>query len=137
MPRSLRETAIAYISRRSCHSKELESYLKRKGFFEVEPLLSEFKRLGYINDEEWLKAYERQEARKGRSRKASNFKLFQKGIGTKINGDDEEALDLAILKKTKGLEIDEESRPKLIAYLIRKGFSYELILSKLKFSPHD
>lgn len=132
MPRSLRETAIAYISRRSCHSKELESYLKRKGFFEVESLISEFKRLGYLNDEEWLKAYERSEARKGRSRKASNYKLYQKGISTKIDGDDEEALDLAILKKTKGVEIDEENRPKLISYLIRKGFSYDKVLSKLK-----
>ncbi|MFN4174175.1 MAG: regulatory protein RecX [Parachlamydiaceae bacterium] len=132
MPRSLRETAIAYLSRRSCHSKELESYLKRKGFFEVEGLIEEFKRLGYLNDEEWLKAYERSEARKGRSKKASNFKLFQKGIHAKVNSCDDEALDLAILKKTKGLEISEENRPKLIAYLIRKGFSYEKVLSKLK-----
>ena len=135
MPRSLRETAVAYISRRSCHSKELESYLKRKGFFEVEPLITEFKRLGYLNDGEWLKTFERQEARKGRSRKASNYKLYQKGISTKIEGNEEEALDLAILKKTKGEEIPEENRPKLISYLIRKGFSYEKILSKLKFYP--
>lgn len=95
-------------------------------------MLVEFKRLGYLNDEEWLKGFERSEARKGRSKKASNFKLYQKGISTKIDGDDEEGLDLAILKKTKGLEIDEETRPKLIAYLIRKGFSYEKILKKLK-----
>lgn len=132
MPRSLRETAIAYLSRRACHSKELAAYLRRKGFQEdTEPLIREFIRLGYLNDDEWLKAFERGEARKGRSKRASDYKLYRKGISHKVAGNDEEALSLAIQKKTKGIEPDEAGKRKLVAYLIRKGFSYEAVMGRL------
>lgn len=123
-----RALAIRYLSRRACHSKELEAYLKRKEFEdEASHLIPEFIRLGYLNDEEWLKNFRQTEILKGRGARASNGKLYQKGIRARVESS-QEALQIAIQKKTKGLPYD---RQKLIAYLLRRGFNFEDISNSL------
>lgn len=125
-----RAFAIRYLSRKACHSKELEAYLKRKEFEEeASVLIPEFKRLGYLNDEEWLKNFQKSEALKGRGARASNGKLWQKGIQARIETPPE-SIKNAIIKKTKGQPYDKQ---KLIAYLMRRGFTYDEIINNIDY----
>lgn len=127
-----RTTAIRYLSRRACHSKELEAYLKRKGFSsEIQPLIEDFLRLGYLNDEEWLVHFKRAEERKGRSSLASNAKLRQKGIKASVSPS-KDALQNAIQKKTKGKTLTQDEKRKAVASLIRRGFHYDEVLQALR-----
>lgn len=86
---------------------------------------------GYLNDEKFAEYYvENRFIKKGISKKRLKMELMKKGIDSKIienvleSGvrNDEEEIKKIIAKKRN--KYDDE---KLIAYLVRQGFSYDLV----------
>lgn len=86
---------------------------------------------GYLNDEKFAEYYvENRFVKKGISKKRLKMELMKKGIDSKIienvlesdvRNDEEEIKKIIAKKRNK---YDDE---KLIAYLVRQGFSYDLV----------
>ena len=94
---------------------------------------------GYLDDQKFAEYYvENRFVKKGVSGKRLKMELMKKGISNEIidevlNGrNDEEELDRMIARKRA--KYDDE---KLIQYLCRQGFSYELVKEKIHYSETD
>lgn len=94
---------------------------------------------GYLDDQKFAEFYvENRFVKKGVSGKRLKMELMKKGISNEIidevlNGrNDEEELDKMIARKRA--KYDDE---KLIQYLCRQGFSYELVKEKIHYSETD
>lgn len=94
---------------------------------------------GYLDDQKFAEFYvENRFVKKGVSGKRLKVELMKKGISNEIidevlNGrNDEEELDKMIARKRA--KYDDE---KLIQYLCRQGFSYELVKEKIHYSETD
>jgi len=124
---------------------ELKGWLKEKGVESAisEQLLEEFQQLGYLNDTAWLASFVRvQRARRYGSRTIA-LKLMQKGfskeqIAAALASDDPADEGAAIQKllesryRSRDLKNPRE-RQKVVASLMRRGFSLDLIFKTLKF----
>lgn len=94
-------------------------------------IISRFVSKGYIDDAKFAQYYvENRFVKKGISRKRLELELIKKGISREIidevldmRNDEEEILKIIAKKRAK---YDDE---KLIAYLCRQGFSYQLVQS--------
>ena len=115
-------------------SREIKDYLFRKvrekkldeGY--IEEIVQKLKKKNYINDEAFSKWYvQNRFVKKGISKKRLKMELMKKGISAEIieeslnERNDEEEI-LKIIEKKRGRYDDE----KLIQYLCRQGFSYQL-----------
>ena len=94
---------------------------------------------GYLDDRKFAEFYvENRFVKKGVSGKRLKVELMKKGISNEIidevldGRNDEEELDKMIARKRA--KYDDE---KLIQYLCRQGFSYELVKEKIHYSETD
>ena len=130
------------LGRRSYSSWEIRNFFKDE-IPEIEEIIAEFTEQGYINDDEWLKSFIRIEEGKGNGPHTLKSKLRQKGIPQEVieaaltEASPQESLATAIYKKTKGRPITKESKQKLIAFLARRGFSWDTIQNALYDSHND
>lgn len=132
---SNRDLVLRKIARRNYASYELKQKLKE--IPEIDAIVEEFVEKGYINDDDWMRNYIRSEEGKGKGPQAIAAKLRSKGfprhkieeLFTLLSPD--EALDVAIRKKSKGRVLEGKERQKLIASLFRLGFSWDAISRKL------
>ena len=96
-------------------------------------LVKRLKKLGYLNDLEFARWFaQSRRANRPRSLRQLSSELYAKGVSKEVisqvlgeEGDDREAIRKLIAKKSN-LEPD-----KLVAYLARKGFSWEIIKEEL------
>ena len=126
--------------------EQLRTKLKQKGYPDeiVEQAIDYVKSFGYINDSNYARRFV--ESRKSsKSRKEIYAALIQKGLCKEYV---EEALSSCYgcddeLQTIQGLVVkkhfspehsSEEEKKKLIAYLVRKGFSYESVRKVLEVS---
>lgn len=139
IPRAKKKT-LDLLLRADCSEAVLRRKLRLKGFPEyiVEEAINYAKRFNYINDERYAENYIKY---KGNTKSLRQIKieLISKGVDRKVIGaavsesTDDEALERLIKKKVKKFEsMDEAEIRKLYAYLYRRGFDSELILSKIK-----
>lgn len=102
-------------------------------------LIARLEKLGYLNDLEFARWFaQSRRANRPRSIRQLASELYAKGVPKEIisqvlgeGGDDHEAIRTLIAKKS-GLAPD-----KLIAYLARKGFSWEIIKEELASQDDD
>lgn len=132
--------ALRYLGYRARSSQEMERYLQGKEFTDevVESITGKLHEQGYLNDEEFARAWLRERNRfKPRGARALRFELRQKGVADAVIDEvltdvDEEAAAWAAAeaKLSSWQRLDRETfRRKLSGYLGRRGFNYELIRS--------
>lgn len=161
-PRSIRETRdylmnkyrktsveASYLSRRSDSSEVekagIQSSITKGVTMKAQKPLSEFSKMietiierlllkGYLDDKRFAKYYvENRFVKKGISQKRLRMELMKKGVDKEIIDEvlgersDEEEIDKIIMKK-KGRYDDK----KLMSYLVRQGFSYELVRERIE-----
>ena len=123
-PRSERET-FDYL-RRKLKMSSSEDILKLS-----EHIIERLRTKGYLNDKKFAEWFvENRMVKKGVSKKRLEMELMKKGISREVisavleeSGRDDEAEILKIIARKRAKYDDE----KLIQYLCRQGFSYELV----------
>lgn len=131
-PRSLKETQD-YL-RRKIYDRKLDT-----GFADI--IIERLTGKGYLDDEKFTAYYvENRFVKKGISQKRLKMELFKKGVAAEIvervlasSERDEVAEAKKMIAKKRGRYDDE----KLIAYLCRQGFPYQLVRSLIQDSETD
>lgn len=133
------DTALYYIGYKMRTEKEVRKKLEEKEFSEViaDKVIEFLEKYNYLNDEEYTQKYvKHREKSSPRSAYALKYELKQKGISDKIlekSSIDEqiEEVDGAVYwlnKKTRGdIPTDFKAKNKLIQFLQRKGYRYDVI----------
>jgi len=131
--------ALKRLAMKGYHSAELAAKMEEAGFSaeEVEGALTRCREAGYLNDAEWVaRSAERLSART-KGPLAIRQALMAKGVEASeveavVEGLDEEELVekiVQLLEKRWGVEglVDFKVRQKAIAFLMRRGFTFDLI----------
>jgi len=142
------ERAINLLSYKPRSRAEMRARLMEKDWAEegvVEQALARLEELGYLNDEEFATnfANSRLTAKPvGRTRLRRDLrrkKLPSETIESALDGafeqqSEEELIERAISKhvRLKGAPATREEAKKLFDYLIRRGFSYDLVIRKVR-----
>ncbi len=139
----LYQRALEWVLTRPHSEKECRDYLRRKIFEKkldknhIDIIIDKLKTKKYLDDVRFAEWYiENRFAKKGVSVKRLKMELLKKGVSKDIieqvleNSDrnDRGELEKMILKKRSKYREDE----KLIAYLVRQGFSYDLVREVLQ-----
>ncbi len=144
-----KQWAARRLAMKSYRSEELRAKMLAKFPEEVvELVIAQFTQFGYLNDEEWLKSQIRQQKSRNKGVKAILFYLLGKGIAREaaekalqqeVSEEEQEvALGQWIHKKSRQYDPkDRKARDKLIASLLRKGFSYEMIKKKIQIIEYQ
>lgn len=144
-PRKILETALWYLGRRDRSEKELEGKLVFRGYNEegIKEAISKLKDLGLLDDLNFAKNYIRSSmCGKAKGKKRIVFELKRKGVG---DGDIEQAIccmwpedeeEIVMREAKRALEkyrnqLREKKYQKSIAYLMRRGFPYEISKRKV------
>jgi regulatory protein len=144
--RSCRDAALSYLGRRAHTRRELTQKLGRKGYDaqEIERVLSDLARLGYVDDARTAQALVRSRTAGGRGRRAIASDLAARGVtGETAAGalaglhpeDEEDALRAALAKKNRSLPArltGRERSKKLFDHLVRRGFAPGAVLEALR-----
>lgn len=139
--KAAREKAVYYLQFSGKTESELRKKLAEQGFSpaSVDSAVAFVKKYRYIDDENYARRYVERSGKK-KSRKQMMFELTQKGVARDILDIvfedmeiDEESQIRAILEKKNyaGNGASREEKQKISAYLARKGFSYEAIMSAM------
>ena len=130
--RKAREKALTYLGIRAYAKEELYRKLCIKYDEETsQKAVLDMDRMGYLDDERFARTRVAELNRKGKSKKIIEMKLFQSGVSRDVTAkvledlpDDEgEKLDKVIEKSYKN-KLRENDKDKVIAALLRRGFSY-------------
>lgn len=136
------QKALQILARRDHSCAELVRKLRSRGFGtpEIDHVIRECRRLGYLSDSRFAEVYVRQLQRKGYGINTVKHKLFAKGIAKAViqdkltpYGSDDAQLELCrrvLAKKMKAFAGDNQSQaqtPKLYRYLLNRGFSGHII----------
>lgn len=123
---SIKNKAFSLLAKRAYFSKELAAKLREKEFpeGEITSLIEELKQQGWLNDQELAERFVSRQREKGYGARVIAQKLRMKAGEIPIEIDDGEILPLIEKKYLKKLPHD---RNKVIASLMRRGFSYDLI----------
>lgn len=137
------DRAMGYLEKSAKTKKQVELYLKKKGYVDlvIDKVLAKLVDYRFINDESYAQSYI-DSAKKNKGTYLIERELKLKGIDEKIiketlsdQGDDEEvALNIAV-KFLKGKEYNKENFAKVYRKLLSRGFSYETcssVIEKLK-----
>ena len=123
--------ALFCLAGRSYHSQILKDKMLKKGYakLEVDEIIGKLKNMGYLNDEEWLLRFVENKTAQGYGLRMIAYLLLQKKIAMPPTFE-EEASSILDFVLRKGLD-KKMLKDKLIAYLLRRGFSYEAIKETL------
>jgi regulatory protein len=128
------------------HSKrEVKDYLRRKKTEEdlATAVMARLEAKSYLDDARFARFWvENRFQKKGVSRKRLQLELIKKGISQDLIAsalesaprDDATEIDKILAKKAKRYEQDPQ---KLLAYLVRQGFSYDLARAKVEQLKED
>ena len=136
----LYQRALEWVLMRPRSERELNDYLYKKIYEKkldknyIKTIFERLKEKGYVDDRKFAKYWaENRFVKKGISQKRLRMELIKKGIAKEIieevldGRNDEEEIDKIIAKKRA--KYDDE---KLISYLCRQGFSYQLAQSRVR-----
>lgn len=136
--KKVRQFILKKLSLRNYSSFELIKLLKSYQVTEVliQALILEFQNLGYINDEDWIESFIRGAKAKKKGPFAIFHQLVEKGVDPErakiaLNQWDQKsdrALRIKKILESKGKRYDLadfKDRQKIIASLLRKGYSFE------------
>ena len=130
----LYQRALEWVLARPRSERETYDYLSRKVYEKkldkdcVSGILEKLKKRRYVDDTGFASWYvENRLVKKGISKKRLKLELMKKGVSTEIieavlGGRDDKEEILKMIAKKRGKYTDE----KLVAYLCRQGFSYDL-----------
>ena len=130
-----KEYVMRKLARKSYCSWELKQ--KCAEIADIDDIIAEYIQKGYINDDEWLQEFIRTKEAQGNSPLVIAAKLRHKGVPStvlqaKLAGHSPAtALNKLIQKKTKGQTPTGPDKQKLIASLMRRGFSWDAISKAL------
>lgn len=139
--------SLRYLSYRPRSEKEINDYLlekaKRNELLDqkmIAEIISKLKDYKFINDKEFLKFWFEQRAKyKRKPIRVIKFELMQKGIAKKLVDEyidqiEKNDIDLENAKKLAEKKMDfyrnldpVKKREKVMNYLLRKGFSYDIV----------
>lgn len=142
------EAAKAYLirvlARKSYSTLELIKKMKDRGVESeiIERLINEFKEKGYVNDREWLENYTRSCLNKHESPSRIKMKIRNKGFSEKVaqsavslfseGASSTESIAHLLKTKYKNRDLsDFHEKQKVIASLMRKGFSFDEIKTQI------
>ena len=135
------EKAISYLAIRERTRNEVFYYLKRYGFSEkiIEEMIRKVVKLNYLNEDRFTEMYCQDLMQKGKSKKETTAKLISKGVPANIieknltavySEDAEKKIAETMFKKAvKKYQGHQKMKEKVITYMIRKGFSYDLVVN--------
>ena len=134
------DTALHYIGYKMRTVQEIRRKLSEKEFSEeiIEKVVAFLEKYGYADDREYCRKYIREKLRmKPKSGYALKIELRQKGISSRIIDEvmAETEMDEAgdafhwLERKSRGQwpPADEKQKKKLYDFLLRKGYSYDII----------
>ena len=134
------DTALHYIGYKMRTVKEIRMKLTEKEFSEevIEKVIAFLEKYGYADDREYCRKYIREKLRmKPKSGYALKIELRQRGISARIINEvmAETEMDEAgdafhwLERKSRGQwpPADEKQKKKLYDFLLRKGYSYDII----------
>jgi regulatory protein len=132
-----RDLSLRFLARRPRSEKEMREGLGRRGFpaEAVEETVARLKDQGLLDEGAFARFWrEGRETSSPRSRRLIELELRRKGIDPEMareavrDLDEEESALRAAVKKAKSLKgLDEETyRKRMLSYLQRRGFSWEL-----------
>jgi regulatory protein len=140
--------AFRLLSAKPRSEAELRARLLEKQWADaenVERVLARLKELGYLNDEQFAASYAasrltmkplgRNRLRRDLQRKKVSAKVADEALEQAFgNGREEDLIETAIRKRTrlKGHPATREETKKLYDYLLRLGFSYDLVRRKVR-----
>ena len=134
------EKVLNYISKSMKTQKDIEKYLKGKGYGDdiIENVIAKLREYNYINDEIYAKYFIASKSKKEGNKKIK-FDLKDKGLDEKVIAEmlSENAEDLDVIKNLadkylKNKVKDFKTKTKLFAFLASKGFEYDNINSVLR-----
>lgn len=134
------EKVLNYISKSMKTQKDIEKYLKGKGYADniIECVIGKLREYNYINDEIYAKYFIASKSKKEGNKKIK-FDLKNKGLDEKVIAEmlSENAEDLDVIKNLadkylKNKVKDFKTKTKLFAFLASKGFEYDNINSVLR-----
>jgi regulatory protein len=142
------ERALNLLSYKPRSLAEMRARLMEKDWAEeavVDKVLARLEELGYLNDEEFAsnfansrltaKPIGRSRLRRDLRRKKLQSETIENALDEAYEQQSEEELiDRAIGKRVrlKGAPTDREGAKRLFDYLIRRGFSYDLVIRKVR-----
>ena len=148
----LRDQALRYLSRRAHSCRELKDKLLHKGYDaqQIEQLIAEFKKRGYLNDEEYARAFADDEIN---LKHTGPLRIKEKLLKRGVHGEIIEALisevyhmdkqiencRLIAEKKFKnGIPADDQKAVKsLVSFLRSRGFTWEHISAIIPFITEE
>lgn len=128
------DKALNFISLSKKTKKEVEDYLKKKGYLggTIETVISKMSAYKFINDEEYAKDYVKSYSKKKGNRLLA-MELKRKGVGDgeiseaiEERSDESEGANTVAEKYLRGKERTKENAVKCYRYLLGKGFSYDV-----------
>lgn len=141
--RKAKDTAIKYLGYKARSKKELISKLKEKEFSEevISRTIEFLEEYNYIDDLKYAELFSREKFNiKGWGEKRIFYELKLKGISEDIiyktldsqNFDEASKAESIIIKRLKGKkDISISEKQKLFGYMLRRGFSSEIIKDSL------
>lgn len=142
---SFRDLALRRISRRDCSTRELQTYLQRKGATESEAsqIAASLAESGWIDDQRYQGAIVRVQGGRGKGPRAIAQQLARRGVPADVSvaremletafDSTEEQLALKILERRyPAARTDREVRQKAMAALLRRGFSPSAVMASLR-----
>ena len=131
------DRTLNYLSYRPRSRAEVERYLQKRGLSEdqIEPVVQRLARAGLLDDEAFARYWvENRERHRPRGPRALRYELRQKGVANKTIDRALASLDVldsayrsAGRKARQLAHLDRETfMKKLVAYLARRGFDYEI-----------
>lgn len=128
------DKALNFISLSKKTKKEVEDYLKKKGYLggTIETVTSKMSAYKFINDEEYAKDYVKSYSKKKGNRLLA-AELKRKGVSDseiseaiEERSDESEGANAVAEKYLRGKERTKENAVKCYRYLLGKGFSYDV-----------
>ena len=148
-PRTLKQRAVAMLARREYARTELAARLAATGAprAEIDPVLDELERAGYLSDARFASAVVRQKAG-GYAKRAIAHALREKGVAAPaakealatLDGEDEFAQALALWQRRFGrAPADEREKARQVRFLVSRGYATSVVFRILRAagSPVD
>jgi regulatory protein len=141
-PRTLKQRAIGLLARREYSRAELAARLAAGGAnrVEIDPMLDELERAGYLSDARFAAAVVRQKAG-GYAKRAIAHALREKGVAAPaamsalaaLDGDDEFAQALALWHRRFGkAPVDERVKARQVRFLVSRGYATSIVFRVLR-----
>ncbi len=141
-PRTLKQRAVGMLARREYSRAELAARLTATGALrsEIDPVLDELERAGYLSDARFASAVVRQKSG-GYSKRAIAHALREKGVAAPaakealaaLDGADELAQALALWQRRFGkAPADVRQKARQVRFLVSRGYATNVVFRVLR-----